>query len=69
MRQSHARLCNDLAVKILVSLLLAHIFSMLGFSSYAAALTLLQALWQLSNTEAGLIASAFFMGYMVSVSM
>jgi MFS family permease len=69
MRQSHARLCNDLAVKILVSLLLAHIFSMLGFSSYAAALTLLQALWQLSNTEAGLIASGFFMGYMVSVSM
>ena len=42
---------------------------MLGFSSYAAALTLLQALWQLSNTEAGLIASGFFMGYMVSVSM
>jgi MFS family permease len=69
MRQSHARLCNDLAVKILVSLLLAHIFSMLGFSSYAAALTLLQALWQLSNTEAGLIASGFFMGYMASVSM
>ena len=56
-------------MKILVSLLLAHIFSMLGFSSYAAALTLLQALWQLSNTEAGLIASGFFMGYMVSVSM
>ncbi|MEN9765647.1 MAG: hypothetical protein RL397_1602, partial [Pseudomonadota bacterium] len=42
---------------------------MLGFSSYAAALTLLQALWQLSNTEAGLIASGFFMGYMASVSM
>lgn len=42
---------------------------MLGFSSYAAALTHLQALWQLSNTEAGLIASGFFAGYMVSVSM
>lgn len=68
-RQTHARLCNDLAVKILVSLLLAHIFSMLGFSSYAVALTHLQDLWQLSNTEAGLIASGFFAGYMVSVSM
>jgi len=69
LRQCHARLCNDLAVKILVSLLLAHIFSMLGFSSYAAALTHLQVLWQMSNTEAGLIASGFFTGYMISVSM
>jgi len=68
-RQSHTRLCNDLAVKILVSLLLAHIFSMLGFSSYAATLIHLQGLWQLSNTQAGLIASGFFAGYMVSVSM
>ncbi|CAM8625850.1 ProP Permeases of the major facilitator superfamily [Burkholderiales bacterium] len=42
---------------------------MLGFSSYAVSLVELQALWQLSNTESGLVASAFFIGYMSLVSM
>jgi MFS family permease len=42
---------------------------MLGFSSYAVSLVELQAFWQLTNTESGLVASAFFIGYMSLVSM
>ena len=42
---------------------------MLGFSSYAVSLVELQGLWLLSNTESGLVASAFFIGYMSFVSM
>jgi len=42
---------------------------MLGFSSYAVNLVMLKSLWSLSNTESGLIASGFFLGYMACVSM
>lgn len=42
---------------------------MLGFSSYAVTLLELKALWSLSNTVSGLIASGFFIGYMTCVSM
>ena len=42
---------------------------MLGFSSYAVTLLELKALWSLSNTVAGFIASGFFLGYMACVSM
>jgi MFS family permease len=52
-----------------VSILAAHVFSMLGFSSYAVSLLELKALWAMTNTEAGLVASGFFMGYMACVSM
>lgn len=42
---------------------------MLGFSSYAVTLLELKALWSISNTVSGLIASGFFLGYMLFVSM
>lgn len=50
------------------ALLAAHILSLLGFSTYAVALTQLQAQWGLSNSEAGWIASGFFLGYVATVS-
>lgn len=54
--------------RVAVSLLLAHILSLLGFSTYAVALTQLQQEWSLSNSEAGWIASGFFIGYVATVS-
>lgn len=56
-------------MKPLVLVLSAHVFSMLGFSSYAVSLVSLKELWALSNTEAGAIASGFFIGYMLAVPM
>ena len=41
---------------------------MLGFATYAALLPDLRDLWELSNTEAGVIGSAFFVGYIATVS-
>lgn len=41
---------------------------MLGFATFAALLPELRDLWQLSNAEAGLIGSAFFVGYIATVS-
>lgn len=49
-------------------LLAAHVLSMLGFSTFAALLPELRDLWQLSNAGAGAIASAFFAGYIATVS-
>ncbi len=53
---------------VAISLLVAHILSLLGFATYAVALTQLQAQWGLTNSEAGWIASGFFIGYVVTVS-
>jgi MFS family permease len=41
---------------------------MLGFATYAALLPDLRDLWGMSNTEAGLVGSAFFGGYVATVS-
>lgn len=41
---------------------------MLGFATFPALLPELRDLWRLSNAEVGLIASAFFAGYVASVS-
>jgi MFS family permease len=41
---------------------------MLGFATFAALLPDLRDLWRLSNAEAGLVASAFFAGYVATVS-
>jgi MFS family permease len=41
---------------------------MLGFATFAALLPDLRDLWRLTNAEAGLIASAFFAGYVGTVS-
>jgi MFS family permease len=51
-----------------VILIAAHIFSMLGFSTYPALLPELQGEWRLSNSEAGIIGSLFFAGYIATVS-
>src|SRR5258706_5585901 len=49
-------------------LLAAHVLSMLGFATYAALLPELRDLWYLTNTEAGLVGSAFYAGYVATVS-
>jgi MFS family permease len=41
---------------------------MLGFATFAALLPELRDLWRLTNTEAGVIGSAFFAGYITTVS-
>ncbi len=41
---------------------------MLGFATFAALLPELRDLWRLTNAEAGLVASAFFAGYVATVS-
>lgn len=51
-----------------IILIVAHIFSMLGFSTYPALLPGLQAEWGISNSEAGVIGSLFFAGYIATVS-
>jgi MFS family permease len=50
-------------------MLMAQTCALLGFACYAAVLTSLQEEWQLSNLQAGLIASAFFFGYMLMVPL
>ncbi len=51
-----------------VLLLAAHILSMAGFSTFAALLPELRALWHLSNSEAGVVSGMFFVGYASTVS-
>jgi len=41
--------------------------NMAGFSVFAALLPTMQAAWQLSNTEAGIIEGAFLVGYLGGV--
>ena len=48
-------------------MLLAQSCALLGFACYATTLLPLQNLWQLSNLQSGLIASALFLGYMCAV--
>src|SRR5919201_3671007 len=50
-----------------ILLLVAHILSMSGFSTFAALLPELRDLWRLSNSEAGLIGGMFFAGYIATV--
>lgn len=50
-------------------MLLAQTCALLGFACYAVVLTTLQEEWHLSNLQSGLIASAFFFGYMLAVPL
>ena len=50
-------------------MLMAQTCALLGFACYAVVLTTLQEEWHLSNLESGLIASAFFFGYMLMVPL
>lgn len=45
----------------------AETLGMAGFALFAALLPDFQALWGLSNTQAGWIGGGFFLGYMVAV--
>lgn len=49
-------------------LIAAHVFSMLGFSTFAALLPQLRDAWSLSNAQAGIVGGMFFAGYIASVS-
>ena len=55
---------SDLLWLILMSVMLT--LALLTFSSYVAALPLIQEEWDLSNTQAGMIFSAYLAGYAVS---
>lgn len=50
-------------------MLVAQICALLGFACYAVTLTTLQIEWDLSNFESGLIASAYFFGYILIVPL
>lgn len=50
-------------------MLMAQTCALLGFACYAVVLTTLQDEWQLSNLQSGLVASAFFFGYMLMVPL
>jgi len=50
-------------------MLMAQTCALLGFACYAVVLTPLQEEWHLSNLQSGLIASAFFFGYMLAVPL
>src|SRR5205807_2060096 len=51
-----------------LTLIVAHICSMLGFATFAALLPQLRDEWSLTNAQAGLVGGMFFGGYVVSVS-
>jgi len=48
---------------------MAQTCALLGFACYAVVLTTLQEEWRLTNLQSGLIASAFFFGYMLAVPL
>jgi MFS family permease len=50
-------------------MLMSQVCALLGFACYAVVLTPLQEEWHLSNLQSGLIASAFFFGYMLAVPL
>ena len=50
-------------------MLMAQTCALLGFACYAVVLTTLQDEWHLTNLQSGLIASAFFFGYMLMVPL
>jgi MFS family permease len=52
-----------------ILLLLAHILSMAGFSTFAALLPELRDAWALSNSQAGVVGGTFFAGYVATVSL
>jgi MFS family permease len=47
----------------------AEVGTMLGYATYPTLLNTLQAEWQMSNTEAGVVSGAYFGGYMLAVPL
>lgn len=54
-------------IRSVIILCTAEIFSMVGYGAVPALLPTLIAEWQLTNTGAGVLTGAYFVGYMVSV--
>jgi MFS family permease len=50
-------------------MLMAQTCALMGFACYAVVLAPLQEEWHLTNLQSGLIASAFFLGYMLTVPL
>ena len=61
------RLMQRESLRLICGLVLAEIFSMVGFSSFAATLVDFSRMWHLDSTEAGWIISAYFIGYVLAV--
>jgi MFS family permease len=55
--------------RLIVGVILAEVFSLAGFSTFAVTLIDFTHLWQLSPTQAGWISSAFFIGYVAAVPL
>ena len=55
--------------KITVVMLTAQILTLLGFAAYPVALVGIQKEWLISNFQSGVIASAFFLGYVLVVPL
>ncbi len=53
--------------RLVIGMCAAHVFSMLGFASFAALLPTFFAEWGLSNTQAGWINGIYFGAYMIAV--
>lgn len=54
-------------IYVVTILCVAEVFTMTGFSTYAALLPVLRSEWGASNTLAGVVSGAFFAGYMAAV--
>jgi len=55
--------------KITIVMLTAQILTLLGFAAYPVALVGIQKEWLISNFQSGVIASAFFLGYVLVVPL
>jgi MFS family permease len=65
--QTKMSLLQKGSMRLIFGVVLAEIFSMVGFSSFAATLVDFSRLWHLDSTEAGWIISAYFIGYVLAV--
>jgi predicted MFS family arabinose efflux permease len=57
------------SLRLIGGLILAEIFSMVAFSTFAVTLVDFTRIWQLTPTQAGWISSAFFAGYVAAVPL
>lgn len=58
---------NRKPLNLVLLVIAAEIFSMGGFASYSVVLVQLNELWGLSNSEAGWLSSAYYIGYVIAV--
>jgi MFS family permease len=60
---------NNKPVNLVLLVIAAEMFSMGGFSAYSVVLVKLNGLWGLSNSEAGWLSSAYYIGYVAAVPL